>query len=465
MPVPTKDQLETINKFSQVPLEEDQVFVFRSLSADTLPVKQFGWFGEYSILMTENMLLDLKQSYKTGVGLLASHNSRRLPFGRTYNAEVTTDSVDGESVKTLYVDHYIVKYTKDSEGNKVPLRTEVNNMTTQDIANHIEVGHAFDTSIGFEITNPGCSICGHDIRDYSKCDHLLGQQYDVMVDGINEKKRCDLVADAGEAYENSLVYAGAVNRAIVVKNDRDSNQMTALHDPVNAGDTEIYNVEDVKSLPLNSKVFCSLSKGGMNLFSFTQPENKPKLLSQGGMEMPTNETQAEETKAPAAQESTVTSQDDIVLSKQLHEQLHSDLKKSQEAEKNLTAELEKAKTLLAATEAIVQQFSSKLKEETLAAGIKARGNSFSKERFEKYLNTLSLDELAAEKEALEAEFSAPLEAAQLTQKTISEEKPEVANLSAEEKRALASKEAALRFKREGGDIGKLTKEELDKLNK
>jgi hypothetical protein len=269
MPKATSAQLKKINdKFSQVPLKEDQVYVFRTLAADTLPVHRRSWFSDYYIRMTDKMLKKLEKDYQTGVGVLASHDSSRLPFGRTFDAELQVDDVKNEQVNTLYIDHYMVTYVEDAEGNKVPLKTEIGGMTTQDIANHIEVGHTFDTSIGFSIDDPKCSICNHSLSDWENCYHIPGFEYDV--DG--EMKRCDVMADGGEGIENSLVYAGAVNRATIQRANYsvDSGEGSAtLQEGVKQGEKTLYNVTDFKSLPKGAEIFCYLSKGKMEVFTST----------------------------------------------------------------------------------------------------------------------------------------------------------------------------------------------------
>lgn len=471
MPVPTKEQLRKINKLSHSALDEDQVYVFRSLSADTLPVQRFGWFGEYNIIMNGNMLNSLKKDYKAGVGLLASHDNGRLPFGRTFDAEVTVDHVNGEPVETMYVDHYIVTHVKDGEGNKVPLRTEINGMTTQDIVNHIDVGHTFDTSIGFAITEPKCSICNHDIRDYEKCSHLPGRTYDVQVGEEVEQRRCDIVANKGEGLENSLVYAGAVNRAIITH-----GQFTAegqsfserLQGSVKEDETNFYNVDDIKTVPLHSQILCRMSKGNMELFTTTS-ERKDINYLKGSEEMPTNNQSL----------STADEPKDVILlteyNKVVSEKEDLSVKLS-EAEGKITKFENKVESLeekLSATEQmnaelkakseLADKFTKDLIDSVVEAGVKARGNAFNKDRYQKYAETLSVDELKEELTAFQSEFPGSVEEARVTSVELQENNDQTEILSKTRMRELAAKNAMEIYRTKGGNLEELTRNELAKL--
>lgn len=468
MPSPTKDQLQKINKLAHTQLEEDQVYVFRSLSADTLPVQRFGWFGEYNLIMNSNMLNSLKKDYQTGVGLLASHDNGRLPFGRTFDAEVTIDHVDGKPVETMYVDHYIVTHVKDEEGNKVPLRTEVNGMTTQDIVNHIDVGHTFDTSIGFAISEPQCSICKNDIRDHEKCNHLPGNTYDVQIGDKTEKMRCDIIANSGEGLENSLVYAGAVNRAIIKNSkylDSDQSFSEALPDSVNNSESTLYNVDDIKQVPLHSQLLCRMSKGNIELFT-TTPERKNTYHLKGSEPMPTNQADT------AAKDVVSLTEYNKVLSEK--EDFSSKLTEAETKVAKFEKEIDDLKEKLGAAEQQVAELSVKsqladkftkdLIDNVVEAGVKARGNAFNKERYQKYAETLSVDELKEELAAFQSEFPGSVEEARVTSVELQEKTNEqTVVLSKTELREQAAKSAMETYRTKGGNLEELTRNELAKL--
>lgn len=466
MTKPTKEQLAKINQLTKTELKEDQVFVFRSLSADTLPVRRNGWFGEYSIIMNKDMLTDLKASYQTGVGLLASHNSRRLPFGRTFDAVIEMDKVNGEDVDTLYVDQYIVKYVEDGE-NKVPLRTEINGMTTEDIANHIAVGHTFDTSIGFVMNDVKCSICKNDIRDYSACSHLPGETYDVQTENGVEKVRCNILACGGEGLENSLVYAGAVDRAIIQngKSTRFSTNESDVQDIVKEQDTELYNVDDIKKVPLGAEIYCRFSKGaGMTLFTATSERQDTEVEKMGAENTQTTEMTSVELTATPLQ---------TMFSKEDYDAVVADKENLQKQVGDLEAQLSKANEELLKAQSEVEGLTAKaelaeeyrkdLIQDTLSVATKARGNAFNADRFGKYLETLSDSEIKEELSAIKAEFSDAMGEARVTESELSEDEADTVQLSAQEAREEASRRAMSRYRQEGGDLIQLTKEELAKI--
>lgn len=473
MPRPTKEQLRKINKLAHTNLDEEQVYVFRSLSADTLPVKRYGWFGEYSIIMNSSMLNSLKKDYKQGVGLLASHDNGRLPFGRTFDAEVVVDHVNGESVETMYVDHYIVTHVKDEEGNKVPLRTEINGLTTQDIVNHIDVGHTFDTSIGFTITEPQCSICKNDIRDHEKCRHLPGVKYDVQVGDKAEKVRCDIIATKGEGLENSLVYAGAVDRAIIThgKFSAENGSTENLQGSVNNQDATLYNVDDIKTVPLHSQILCRMSKGSMELFTTTsERKNIDELKGSEQMATANNTVETGVTELQTAdmvsleEYNKVNSEKEALSAKvaEFETKVQEFETKVAELEEELNVANNKVEEFSAKAQ-LADEFTQDLIEEVVKAGVTARGNAFNKERYEKYAKTLSVSELKEELSAFRNEFAGSIEDARVTSKEVEDKDEETVSLSKAEMRNLAAKNAFKRFKSEGGNLEELTREELAKL--
>lgn len=465
---PTKEQLAKINKLASTELTEEQVFVFRSLSADTLPVSRHSWAGEYFIHMNRDMLTDLKRDYQTGVGLLASHDSRRLPFGRTFDAVIETDRVDGQDVDTLYVDQYIVKYVQDGD-TKVPLRTEINGMTTEDIANHVSVGHMFDTSIGFVMTDCKCSICKNDIRDYEQCKHYPGYSYEVMVGDRAEKVRCDILACGGEGLENSIVYAGAVNRAII-QNANDKNDYTAngVQPDVKDDGSQFYNVDDIKKIPLGSEIYCRFSKGAGGMQMFTSTPERQNV--EGAEEMTVENKQPETTEYTAATSiqpmGTMYSKEDYDAIAKEKENFETKYNESQTELGKVKDELNKAKEViegLSAKAEIAEEYRKDLIQETLSASVKARGNSFNSERYGKYLETLSDSEIKEELSALKDEFKESLGDNRVTETELEDKQDDKVTLSEEEIRQQASINALEIYRSQGGDLIELTKSELKRL--
>ena len=456
--------MKKINQLSRTELKEEQVFVFRSLSADTLPVRRHGWYGEYAIHMNRDMLNDLKQSYQTGVGLLASHNNNRLPFGRSFDAVIETDRVGDKDVDTLYIDQYIVKYVEDGE-NKVPLRTEINGMTTEDIANHISVGHTFDTSIGFVMRDVKCSICKNDIRNYAECSHSPGKMYDVQVGDSTEKVRCDILACGGEGLENSLVYAGAVDRALIQNGKQNYSNDSGVQGDVKEEGTEFYNVDDIKKVPLGSEIYCRFSKGaGIQMFTATNERQDMEVVEMAETNKNPESTELQTTElSPMA---TMFSKEDYDAVMEEKLQLETKFKAMEEEFNAVKEELAGAKTQiteLSAKADLAEEYRKDLIEETLSVATKARGNAFNAERFGKYLETLSDAEIKEELSSLKGEFADSVGEHRNTEAELENDDTDAVELSEEELRQEASKRAMEIFRKNGGDLIELTKTELEKI--
>lgn len=467
MPKPTKEQLKKINQLAKTELSEDQVYVFRNIALDTKPIKQYGLFGEYTLTVTPKTLHKLKKDFKTGLALLASHNMRRLPIGRTFDAEVLSDEVDGETVETLYIDNYIVTHFVDEDGNKQPIRTEVGEMTTQDIVYGIEAGHIFDTSITFSMDKVICSVCNNDIRS-SECSHLPGVEYDIQLeDGKVEKRVCNIIGDGGEGYENSLVYSGAVDRATILSKSNKED----VHNDVNNLNEEYYNVYDIKKLSLNTPILCRLSKYGLEMFTLVkncQEDRSETMAEQIQLSAePLKETVAKEVYDEVKKQFQEAIEQNKELLKQLDEKEKTiaELQEKVDELKAKVADFEEQVAQLSEKAKLADQFTEDLIQETLKAGVQARGNSFNKDRFEKYLRTLSVSEIKEELEALRKEFPGSVKAARVTKEEVEEEKEEVVQMSKHQIRQLAAKRAVERHQKEGGDLEKLTKEEYEKLMK
>lgn len=489
---PTKSQLQKINALTGKELEADQVYVFTSLSADTLPVKRNGFFGSFELKMSKKFLSKLKNDYRKGAALLAGHNSERLPFGRTFDAKIMQDEVNGSLVDTLYIDQYITKYVV-VDGEKKQLNTELG-LTTEDIVNHIEAGHTFDTSIGFQIDTPVCSICNHDIRS-SQCSHMLGQEYVVE----NELMKCGILVEGGEGIENSLVYAGAVNRAIITKThteeeenlEVDSKLQLSVKDNTNS----LYNVKELKNIPIESSLFCYLSKGEIHFVSnmpeksHVERENLKMEQTENHVETPVTEelevvsadvefepeieVQEVELEVEAEVELTIFNEEvteekqefSLQQNQEFIELQHkfSELKEQNDKSEMLIEELNKEIVALKEKASFADQFAEEIKKDVIKYAIRSRGNQFNVERYGKYLSTLSFSDMKEELNMFKEEFSSILDEARITAKENFEQE-NVLFGSDEEIRQEAARQAMVEFSQnKKGNLAELTKIKFNQL--
>lgn len=407
LPKPTIEQLDKINKFTLTPLTEDDCYVFPNLMIDNLPTSY------YSIIQ-DNLLRKFSVDVKKGVGLLLSHNSNKLPVGKSFDSSLVEeyDTEKGEYVKTLYGDFYIALGRNTESG-----------MTTDDIVKGIDSGTMSDTSIGFSAKDWECSICGNDIRDYWSCSHYPGRKYVKESESEGEPdtvETCYVLVGGdgdGELLENSLVYAGACDRASVINrySKTDVKDLTTK--------SKLHLVEDIKNIPLDATMYQFYAKDGTVLMVDTDVRtNGTEILDKrGGEKMELDKILTEFnlkdldevkevlSKANAfAEELTAKNEE---LSAKIAELENSNSKivelegelgainSSLEDEKNLNTELKATNEALLANKEMVENYRKDLTDEVLTLGVRVQGNLFNKDLYEKFLNTLTIDELKETKES------------------------------------------------------------------
>ena len=406
---PTQEQLEKINRLAHKELTADDVFVFSDLMIDDQVTS-------YSSRLHPNLLRKFVKDATKGVGLLMSHDSGRLPVGRSFNARMQEefDPELNDIATSVYGDFYI-DLGRNTESN----------MTTDDIAQGIESGTIFDTSVGFSAEQWECSICGHDIRDYRNCSHFPGRKYAVQRENAEGEfedvvETCIVVAGRngkGELVENSLVYAGACGRATIVSN--------FSHGSVRENDksSNLHLIDNLKQVPLDATIYQYYSKDGCFMYS-----NRPEEVL--GTEPGTDESgqlsqQGSEEQVELAKFTEVLGQ--FGIKAETPDELSAKLTELQEAQTELankttevegltaelatkTEEVEGLTAKLAISEETISELTAKNEElsqkaevaetyrqelcnKALETGVRAQGNAFNKTLYSKFLETLSIDEI------------------------------------------------------------------------
>ena len=405
MPKPTEQQLQLINsRFSQVELTEDNCYVFTNLMIDNLPTS-------YNSIIQPALLNTFLEDVKNGVALLLVHNSRKLPIGRSFDARIKSEYVpdEGREVLTLYGDFYI------------PLGISLEGgVTTDDITRGIDTGINFATSIGFNAKDWKCSICGNDIRDYFACPHVPGRKYAVERNGEDLVETCYVLVGedgVGELLEDSLVYAAACDRASVIRHL--SASVTDFRES-----SKLQVIDDIKNVPLEAMVTQYYTKDGSVLFTDTQERTcgteylRKRSEDQVELEKVINILGKFDIKF--ADESEL----ETALSKALSLQKNTieELEKANQEIESLTDELQKANEGLTLKDETIKELSEKNEElsekaglaetyhkdliaQALEAGVRSQGNAFPSEMYEKFLGTLSVDELKTVIKQFKDEFA------------------------------------------------------------
>lgn len=418
MPKPTPDQLVKINQFTQVPLEEDRVYVFKDMMIDDQETS-------YHSIIHENLLTKFMEDARKGVALLTNHNNRQLPVGRSFDAELHIESTeDGRPVRSLY-GHFYIDLGRNTQGG----------MTTDDIARGIDAGTIFDTSIGFSAKRWDCSICDNDIRDYMKCPHIPGKKYAVTRDGVDVVETCRVIVGRdgqGDLLENSLVYAGACNRASIT---RGNFSVESASDMENR--SKLHLVENFKDIPLDATIYQYYTADGSVLFTDTsertngskelqrRSEQEVELkellavLSELGIASDSAEAlKAELQKLVDAQSALQAKEAELAekteeLSKA--NEKASDLEARLSAKDEQIAALEQANQELSEKAQVAETYRQELITKTVEMGVRLMGNSFNAELFTKFLGTLSLDEIKAQFDSFEQQVNEKFAGARLSQ--------------------------------------------------
>jgi hypothetical protein len=202
--VPTNEQLAKINKLAKRTLSGDEVFVFPSkLAGDMIIPDRY-------VQLTKELLDIFATDANKGVSFLLDHSwhadgffglggrpKAAIPYGRTFDSKFGPATEEGETI-SLNADTYMMR------------GIEIDGINTDDLIHSIEAGTLFDTSIGFSYNKGICSVCGNDYSDYDKCEHYAGKTYEIEENGVVKNKLCWIMAyPPGGLWENSGVFDGA----------------------------------------------------------------------------------------------------------------------------------------------------------------------------------------------------------------------------------------------------------------
>lgn len=402
MPKPTQQQLEKINKFSMSEMTEKNCVVFNDMMIDNQ-------MTAYSSIVHKNLLNTFAKNAKRGTPLMTGHDTSKLPVGRSYDANIIVEYDDnGNEMYSLYGEFYIDLGRNTESG-----------MSTDDLAKGIEAGTIFDTSIGFNANSWTCSICGNDIRDYTKCSHYPGRKYAVEREGEDVIETCYVVAGMdglGELLENSLVFAGACDRATI------KNQFSAQNTVKESGKgTKLHLVDNFKNIPLDAKIYQYYTKDGSVLFTDSPDRTEgdeilkkrsdegvelakiKEVLGEFGIEVETpDELSAKLKEINKAEELTAKETELNELNVKV-EELEGKLSAKDEEFNAKVEELSAKETeieglkverdeLLVKSE-LAETYRNDLTEKALGLGVRAQGNAFNKDMYSRFLGTLSVDEI------------------------------------------------------------------------
>lgn len=235
---PTPEQLAKINRLTKRQFKAEEVFVFDAkFIGDGLITDRF--------MKLDKALIEgfVKDAQNGDVAYMLNHAwatwgpMRGLPnFGRVFESWSKESNDLPDETVAQYGSIFVVRSDAEKQGT-----------TANQLIADIEAGILFDVSIGFGYRKAECSICGNDIRDWRKCEHYPGKEYDG--------KLCYIIAKPpGDEFEISSVFAGAYPTA---------SALSALGVSEDEAKTENYvslEVEDIKRVDPGAKILTAYGK-------------------------------------------------------------------------------------------------------------------------------------------------------------------------------------------------------------
>lgn len=339
--------MDKINSFTRKELTEDDVYIFPMVMCDNELDRDYDKF-EVETLKT------LAELYKGKTVIFDHFCSAANQTARIFDTEVVhvpnEKTFDGTDLYQLVGYAYMLK----SEA-------------TQEIINNLDAGILKEVSVNCSVGENKCSICGNDYF-FGDCQHWKSRQYDG--------KTCfTYLGKAKDAYEVSFVAVPAQPGAGVTKSWYDDTNSKKAK-----GAKNIMNYEEIKS---------SLAEMGIELDSVAKEKGVvPELnVILGAVKKKFDEL-------PKAE---LDSTEDFISA----EKAKNFIGKEMTAEEILEAakSFENVNTKAKAYDTI----KSKAIDDAVASGIRARGESFSEERYKKLFETSTIEEIKGWQEDFDRE--------------------------------------------------------------
>lgn len=174
-------------------LEQHPPFFFRAQVSNTRLDTHFTF-------MMRSSLQNFAREAAAGVAFLPGHNTRHLPIGGSLTGEL---SEEGEQA-TLRADFYTLSGLQIGEVSTDGLIAGIKGGLTRDVSKGIHGGKWL------------CQICGLDYYR-GRCPHLAGFSYEEEKDGVIRQMLCTVGVDDAHLSEVSAVFDGATPGAMIEK--------------------------------------------------------------------------------------------------------------------------------------------------------------------------------------------------------------------------------------------------------
>lgn len=283
-------------------------------------------------------LNDLSKMF-IGKTIISDHSPKNEnQKARIYDTTVETDNTKTTKLGEPYTYILAKVYMLNSEKNK-------------DLIDNIDAGIIKEVSVGCSISKKTCSICGKDFIQ-SKCSHRKGKTY--------KDKLCVVtLSEPTDAYEVSFVAVPAQPNAGVIKHYNESEERF-LMEIINKLKT--FNIE-IDEKASETDIIDTIEK---NWDTITKAEDVNVIENEDG------------SKSVIKGETEIAKVEPKVIEKEVVKEVVDETLK------------EKAKWYDEIKKSVI--------EEALKNGIKAKGDSFNKDRWGKAFDSFSIDEIKAQSE-------------------------------------------------------------------
>ncbi len=297
----------------------------------------------YYTRMMPSTLQNFANDASAGVSFLNSHRHNELPLGKSINGQL--DITEGR--QRVLADFYTIP------------GLNLNGIMTDDFINGVKSGIVKDTSVGFTSGQMWCDVCKMDYRSWD-CPHVAGMKYDIQGGG---QVTATVGVDNARLAEVSAVFDGSTPDATILKATR----------MIEAGELK---PDAVRMLEARYRMSFATKRSfpGVDL-----GERKSKTMD---LEKVFN--QLREVLALPADGDAVATVASLVAERDRLAAEHKAATTDAETLRAKVAELEpQAKD--------GAQYRTDLIAEALGEGVRAYGDKFAKETYEKLLRSVSLD--------------------------------------------------------------------------
>lgn len=359
----TAEDMQKINAISNTQLSAEDVYVFECVISNNA-------LDSYLTKMADSSLRNYMNDAKSGAPLLVAHNQQTLPIGRSFDANMQLI----DNLASVVVQSYMLR------------NYEVDGYNTDQIARGIQAGVNQGISVGFGGSDCWyrCSICGNDYRNYNECQHIAGREYDGQI--------CYSYVEEARLNEYSIVYKGACPGAVIRK----------AQQAIDAGQLEIADIrflEDTYNVrfdnPKNINFIPKQSGESRKDNTMTARELLAKVRSCLTADMARLiGLKLDDVRATLPESTTV--EDAVARVMEIIDGSRAEIAE-QVLQPFRDAGVSTVDDLNKLTERAKQgdQYRSDLIAETLTEGIRAHGEHFDKERYERIFANSSIDDIKA----------------------------------------------------------------------